>query len=82
MAEPCTHTPETCPDDCDGPRATWRPVVGQVFKGHTIDHGPGAKFTPDGSGGGSLAFMVMERRPGFRAGPRLKTIRKHALGAS
>lgn len=61
MKLPCGHTLEKCPDKCDGgPRVTWRPVVGVVFRGHSMDHGPGWMFKPDGQGGGTLTRVVID----------------------
>lgn len=73
----CGHTLEKCPNACDGgPRVTWTPVVGRIFRGYTMDHGPGWRFEPDGQGGGTLTqeggffepAITVRKRPHF-AGP-------------
>jgi hypothetical protein len=77
---------EPCPGGCDlacERHATWTPRVGVPFRAlpdSPLTHGPGARFQPDGSGGGLLSFLALDARRGFRPGLRLRTIRKQALG--
>jgi len=65
---------EVVRDEDDGPSATWTPKVGAMFHGH----GPGARFVPDGTGGGQLYFQVEETRRGFRCGLKTRSMRKKA----
>lgn len=53
-------------------RVTWTPVIGRVWRplpDSAIDHGPGATFVADGTGGGLVSWTEVQQveRPGFRA---------------